>query len=353
MWNIVKSHKFTKLKRRFLLKNARFHSIPLFILLSIVLLLFVVLYPLFVHATFKTMEKSGQFGDLYGGFNALVSGLAFIGLILSLCMQRKDLNLQRSEMRQSRIEMEEQTKQFESQTKLLKKQIELQSDQLELDKKDREEQKKESRLLEKYRIQTFYETKIDRIVTAKERLSWKTWEGDELFGHQVVVESLSYVEYVLSAYNVYFKDKRPENGERAELHFDEFIRRIKNYLPVSSQVLIFLKNIEKDNFLTPAEKNNLYNYMIFNLTPEDKQLLNLVFMRKEVANDLEYFHKDFNEGQVRRQLELQNDDISWNAINAFIASLQVMHPVTKNKQLENGDLLSSLFVTSDHPGTPQ
>ena len=55
-------------------------------------------------------EERGQFGDMFGAVNALFSGLAFAGLILTLILQRKELTLQRDELEQTRDEFVEQNK---------------------------------------------------------------------------------------------------------------------------------------------------------------------------------------------------------------------------------------------------
>lgn len=52
----------------------------------------------------KTWETRGQFGDLFGGFTALVSGLAFAGIIIAILLQRQDLELQREELKLARLE---------------------------------------------------------------------------------------------------------------------------------------------------------------------------------------------------------------------------------------------------------
>jgi len=63
----------------------------------------------------------GLFGDSFGAVNALVSALAFAGMIVAFVLQRYELRLQRKELRDSRGEMRRQTKQFK-----------IQSDNLEL-----------------------------------------------------------------------------------------------------------------------------------------------------------------------------------------------------------------------------
>jgi hypothetical protein len=52
------------------------------------------------------MEKSGQFGDLFGSINALFSGLAFGGIIVAILLQREELKLQREELASTRRELQ-------------------------------------------------------------------------------------------------------------------------------------------------------------------------------------------------------------------------------------------------------
>ena len=41
---------------------------------------------------------AGEFGDMFGGVNALFSGLAFAGVIYAILLQRRELQLQREEL---------------------------------------------------------------------------------------------------------------------------------------------------------------------------------------------------------------------------------------------------------------
>ena len=65
-------------------------------------------------------DERGQFGDMFGAVNALFSGLAFAGLIITLILQRRELELQRQELALTRKEMEDQTAEFEKQNETLK-----------------------------------------------------------------------------------------------------------------------------------------------------------------------------------------------------------------------------------------
>lgn len=50
----------------------------------------------------------GQFGDLFGSVNALFSGLAFAGLVITIIQQRHDLQLQRQAINQSKKDVNQQ-----------------------------------------------------------------------------------------------------------------------------------------------------------------------------------------------------------------------------------------------------
>lgn len=51
------------------------------------------------------LTKGGLFGDMFGALNALFSGLAFAGVIITILLQSKELGLQREELKAQREEM--------------------------------------------------------------------------------------------------------------------------------------------------------------------------------------------------------------------------------------------------------
>ncbi len=51
------------------------------------------------------MDVRGQFGDIFGGVNALFTGLAFAGIIYTILLQRHELEVQRTELRLSTEEL--------------------------------------------------------------------------------------------------------------------------------------------------------------------------------------------------------------------------------------------------------
>lgn len=64
----------------------------------------------------------GTFGDMFGAVNALFSGLAFAGLIVTLLYQKEELQLQREELAQTREELKGQKEEFKEQNETLKRQ---------------------------------------------------------------------------------------------------------------------------------------------------------------------------------------------------------------------------------------
>lgn len=54
------------------------------------------------------MNARGVFGDSWGGVNAIISAFAFAGVIVTLFLQNRDLNLQRKEMARQREEFEKE-----------------------------------------------------------------------------------------------------------------------------------------------------------------------------------------------------------------------------------------------------
>lgn len=79
-----------------------------------------------VYSPLDGWQQRGTFGDMFGGINALFSGLAFGGVIYAILLQRQELELQREELKSTRSEMEKSVKaqlrssaSFEQQVRLM------------------------------------------------------------------------------------------------------------------------------------------------------------------------------------------------------------------------------------------
>jgi len=58
----------------------------------------------------KDWDGRGAFGDMFGGINALFSGLAFAGVVIAILLQKEELSLQRLELSETRIELRRSAK---------------------------------------------------------------------------------------------------------------------------------------------------------------------------------------------------------------------------------------------------
>lgn len=71
---------------------------------------------------FKVEGSAGVFGDMFGGVNALFSGLAFAGIIYTILLQRHELKLQRDELELTRAELKGQKEQLSAQNETFRQQ---------------------------------------------------------------------------------------------------------------------------------------------------------------------------------------------------------------------------------------
>jgi hypothetical protein len=83
-----------------------------------VVLLLQGLYGFLVFRWLGEMDTRGQFGDIFGGVNAFFTGLAFAGVIYTIFLQRKELELQRVELRRSADAQSEQVERLEEAAEL-------------------------------------------------------------------------------------------------------------------------------------------------------------------------------------------------------------------------------------------
>lgn len=62
---------------------------------------------------YRTADERAAFGDVFGAVNALFSGLAFLGLIVAIILQKEELEQQRAEMMRSRKAQEDSARALE------------------------------------------------------------------------------------------------------------------------------------------------------------------------------------------------------------------------------------------------
>ena len=69
-------------------------------------------------------QNRGTFGDMFGAVNALFSGLAFAGIIYTILLQRRELELQREELQATRAELSRSASAQEKSEQALQAQVE-------------------------------------------------------------------------------------------------------------------------------------------------------------------------------------------------------------------------------------
>lgn len=83
-----------------------------FYILAIFIISISILFPFLVNYFFSSWEKSAQFSDTYGALNSLFSGLAFSGIVVTILIQKKELENQKIELQLQRGEMRSARKEF-------------------------------------------------------------------------------------------------------------------------------------------------------------------------------------------------------------------------------------------------
>lgn len=81
-------------------------------------------YFLIAILVFVDMESRGQFGDMFGGINALFSGIALGGIVYTIFLQKQELGLQREELKLTRDELKRTAEAQEKSERALSKQAE-------------------------------------------------------------------------------------------------------------------------------------------------------------------------------------------------------------------------------------
>lgn len=241
----------------------------------------------------KWLSKAGSFGDMFGCLTCLFTGFSVAGLIITLVQQCKNLKLQQDELTSIK-----ETQQFKA--------------------------AQDERL--------FISGLEDRMVHAKLNLvcdSSLATMRDPLnaykHGDEVSELLLDETTEIVS----YFQDFLHEDIETTPLHdfFNAYLEKLKAYIGISSKVYYILHQISKAEYLSCDDKKELCPYVIFNLTPADKQLLNIIFLRREYEPIHPYFG-EYDEKIVFEQIwarvssDSYRSNVTKEAVRYFIKCMK-------------------------------
>ncbi len=157
------------------------------------------------------LDDAGIFGDMFGGANALFSGLAFVGVIIAILLQSKELELQRKELKATTKALEDQRIQMELQNETIRKQ------QFE---------------------NTFFE-----LMRLRNEIAQKIREDDNTVIEQDLLISLAVDKVLNSISSPYEID--PFQGKTGAQYQSFFFKQRKAYKKI---VLSMLELIERNNF---------------------------------------------------------------------------------------------------------
>lgn len=179
-----------------------------------------------------SMEKRGQFGDMFGFLGALFSGLAFAGLIVTIRQQREDLKNQRDEIELQREDLQAQTEAL----KLQKEEIRQTNEELKL---QREEMKAQNKTIMLQRFETTFFNMLKSQMEIRNSVNFFEHRGKD-----AIIDIFQKYTSVI---------RRHGNSEARKYGYDELF--LKQYLDQFFRHLIqSLKMIDTADFLSVQEK---------------------------------------------------------------------------------------------------
>ena len=240
-------------------------SIPFFacvILLWLIFLLILVIAPS-IDSTdnIKTYTLLGSVGDTFGALTCLYTGLSLAAVITTLLLQKKAIEQQQDELKASQQQA----------------------------------------------IRVLLYNLIDRLAERKQSLTM-TLHGQTHCQNDVTRQLLHETKKTLIEFVHYAGGSNTPD----DLHrdFNSYLETLKHFVNIYSQCYYALRQIALAPLIENKEKEDITAYMIFNLSPEDKQLLNIIFLRFELQETLTDFSYLFNEETCRKQLLHSLEDFS-------------------------------------------
>ncbi len=193
--------------------------------------------------------EAGQFGDMFGGANALFSGLAFAGVIIAILLQRKELIVQRRDLRLTRRVVTMEVEQLKGQKDLLQKQ--------------EEQMEGQKAALEKQNFETTFFNLLESF--------YKTTMGIDDYYQKLITTEAQIIPL----------DKR--DIDRLNYAVDTLFENYPDVITFLYSVRTILAYIENNRF----EQERLY-YNIFNsyLRGDERTLLAACLFHKKVDADL-------------------------------------------------------------------
>ncbi|MBQ8480857.1 MAG: hypothetical protein IJ503_10810 [Akkermansia sp.] len=237
--------------------------------------------------------EAGTFGDMFGALTCLFTGLGIAGLFVTI--------------RQQGEEMQE-----------LKRQAQYNAAQSE---------------------KVAINEAINLLVQTKSNLACNRDGTPYILDSREVIRGRAVTQLLLDkTYSVLkeFHDYAEESStnDKVEKAFYDYLEYLSSYLQVSSQVYYILREIDRSMNLSTDDKITITPYVTYNLTNDDKQLLNIIFLRFEYAENLTEYTPELFSWQkaydVLKKIGTTDDpyiqNIGDEGIRYFMSSMQAGEP---------------------------
>lgn len=191
----------------------------------------------------------GQIGDSYGALNTLFSGLAFVGLIITILLQREDLKIQNETLV---LQIEEQKKQAAETERM--------ANELENQKKLMTLQRVESTLFQL--IKTFQDY--------RETIQYRVNSNETKTGQDALSQIYNWIQH--ATFNEQKSDK-----EKFDIMFSRLQHQLHNYF----RMIIYILQYLNDSSINDSEKMTFADCLNLNMNDHEIILIYLFYMNKQ------------------------------------------------------------------------
>lgn len=244
----------------------------------IILLLFVIFY---IWADFLS-ENLDEVGDAFNILNTFFTALAFIGLIVTILLQRKDLALQREELRLQREEMQRQRAE---------------------QKRQADEFEAQNRLMKIQQFESLFFKQLEYLTYLSNSINFENKNGVEAISR--IADCIHFcskiVRYDDIARAIYYSDK--EKQSEYDTNWKMFQTIYNDLLPWVHKFYSFIRYVRNMDVLNDKEKKFYIEIIFENLLDTQKyvlQVMGCVSFKEEYRmlerqlDDEDFFEKKLN-----------------------------------------------------------
>lgn len=192
-----------------------------------------------------TDDGRGTFGDMFGAVNSLFSGLAFSGIIYTIIMQRKDLELQAESIKLQTIAIEMQTEELG----LMKEETARMADEL----------KEQKHLMNTQLVENLVFKMIETVRVNLESVTVNS--NSQVYRGMEAIKHLFYDEFSL-----------PKEKQERVFFYNSYLK-VKDGLDKYTKSVIYTLEIINDNDISEGKKKLYANILSVNMNDIEVYIL--------------------------------------------------------------------------------